>query len=108
MTTKLNLHRSNVSDDRRQADVHVFRLFDDLLQRRHEVRSEGFVDEPPVEGQGRAHGREGQASLAVDLLPAAADGQDCALRRVDDCCELLDAEHAQIGNGESAALETKY
>jgi hypothetical protein len=31
--------------------------------------------------------------------------QDACLRWVDDCGEVVDAEHAQVGNGESAARE---
>jgi hypothetical protein len=39
---------------------------------------------------------------------SAADGQDGALRRVDDGRELFDAEHAQVGNGESPALKFNF
>ena len=34
-----------------------------------------------------------------------ADGQDAGLRRVDDRVELLDAEHAQVADGQRAALQ---
>lgn len=80
-------------------------MLEDLLERGHEVGRQGLVDEPPVEGQGRPHRVERPSGLSVDLLPAVADGQDGALRRVDDGRELLDAEHAQVGDGESASLK---
>ena len=61
-----------------------------------------------VKGEGRAHGREGGTCLTVNLLPTAANGQNGTLRRVDDGSKLLDSEHAQVGDGESAALKKKF
>ena len=43
--------------------------------------------------------------LTTGALLAGADRQDAALRRVDDRGELLDAEHAEVGDREGAALE---
>ena len=39
------------------------------------------------------------------LLVRAADGKDARLRAVDDGRELLEAEHAEVGDGEGAAAE---
>ena len=100
-----DLHGSGFPDHRRKSNVHVFRPLKDLLERGHEVGRERFVDESSVEGERRSHRAERSARLAVDLLPAAADGQDGALRRVDDGRELLDAEHAQVGDGKRASLQ---
>lgn len=38
------------------------------------------------------------------LLGSAADGEDARLRGVDDGSEVLDAEHAEVGDAEAAAL----
>jgi hypothetical protein len=38
------------------------------------------------------------------LLHDATDGQDAGIGRVDDGGELLDAEHAQVGDGEGVAF----
>lgn len=36
---------------------------------------------------------------------STADREDARLRWVDDCTEVGDVEHAQVGNGEGSALE---
>ena len=59
-----------------------------------------------VAGERHAHHRgDGEVALGVDdrtLLPCP-DGQDHAFGRIDDRREILDAEHAEIGDGERAA-----
>ena len=39
------------------------------------------------------------------LLDDVADGENRGLRRIDDGVEAVDAEHAEVGDGERAALE---
>ena len=43
------------------------------------------------------------ASLHDGLPGCAADGEDGGLGRVDDGGEFLDAEHAEVGDGEGGA-----
>ena len=47
----------------------------------------------------------GNWTLDSFLLRCRAHCEDGDLRRVDDGCELVDAEHAQVRYGEGAALD---
>src|ERR1044071_8304283 len=69
-------------------------------------RGEGAVDHRVVGGEVHRHRRpRGDAAVCGDHARRdAPDGEDRRLRRVDDRGEAVDAEHAEIGDGESAAL----
>ena len=59
-----------------------------------------------VEGAGNAHNRGDGQSVIDDIgtFFPCPDREDHRLWRVDDSVELLDAHHAHVGNGRSAAL----
>ena len=79
-----------------------------FLKAARNSRADGAVDDAVIDRERAAHHR-GDRELAVlhdGALLAGADRQDAALRRVDDGGELLDAEHAEIGDREAAALDT--
>src|SRR5205807_8504306 len=67
---------------------------------------EGAVDRTVIDREGHSqHRGDADGAVGDDCLGAGgADGEDRRLGRVDDSAELLDAEAAEAGDGESAAL----
>src|SRR3546814_17711087 len=59
-----------------------------------------------IEAAGGAHHRRHAKRVVDDMWPllARADREDHRLGRIDDGVELLDAVHAQVGDGRRAAL----
>src|SRR3546814_16071856 len=59
-----------------------------------------------IEAAGGAHHRRHAKRVVDDMWPllARADREDHHLGRIDDGVELLDAVHAQVGDGRRAAL----
>ena len=70
------------------------------------MRAGSTIDGAVIEAAAGGHHR-GDLQCAVDdigALFASTHGHDHALRRVDDRVELLDAEHAEVGQAGGAAL----
>src|SRR5581483_1421068 len=90
----------------RALEQHQRGLFDEALEGLHEPCPDGAVDDAMVAGDRAGHHRPDR-ELSIDddrALLAGPDREDAALRRVDDGGELLDPEHAEIGDRERAAL----
>uniref|UniRef100_A0A1I7Z7I9 PBPe domain-containing protein n=1 Tax=Steinernema glaseri TaxID=37863 RepID=A0A1I7Z7I9_9BILA len=85
----------------REDELRVGDVLRELVQ---EALGATLVDGARVEAQRDPEAAFGLQRL-VQLRLRAADGQDRRLRGVDDGGELRDAEHAQVGHGEGAALE---
>ena len=86
-----------------QHNHRVFQVFDDRFQ---QFRPKRAVDDPVIDAQRDRHHRgNGQfAILAHDrFLDARAYSQDRAMRRVDHRIKIVDAEHAEVGDGEGSA-----
>lgn len=63
-----------------------------------------------VRGEGDVHhvdGLEARLSVSDDLLGGSSDGEDARLRRVDDGGEVVDSEHAEVGDGEGSSLRNE-
>src|SRR2546425_1658141 len=60
-----------------------------------------------VAGQGQHHGRldGGLTVEGDDAVGDAADGEDGGLRRIDDGVEGIHTVHAEVADGEAAALD---
>src|SRR5713226_7799087 len=87
------------------AQKQVKRVFEYLLECLQELRSGGAVDHAMIAGHGDAH-RLTNDDLAVvhdRLWRHGADGQDCALRRINHRSELVDAEHSEVADRETGA-----
>ena len=85
--------------------------FEGLLDQVGEVAEEACgaraVEGAVVTRQRQHHGRP-DGGLTIerdDPVGDAADGEDRRLRRVDDGVEGIDAEHAEVADGEGAALD---
>src|ERR1700761_6392739 len=86
---------------------HGGRFFDELPERLQEAGAGRTIDDPVIAGQRDGHHRRG-LDLVADhhsALLACAHCHDRGMRRVDHGGEILDAEHAEIGDREGAALE---
>src|SRR5215207_9053324 len=85
---------------------HPHRVLDEVLQGADQSRPEGAVDGAVVTGEGEAHHRRDRELALAHHRPllARADGEDGRVRRVDDCREVLDAEHAEVRDRGRAAL----
>src|SRR5215218_2044665 len=92
----------------RRASVHEHqRVLNQPPQRLEELGAHGPIDDPMVAAHGDAHAAA-HDGLAVDddeLLLARADGEDPRLGRIDDRCELVDAEHAEVAHREGGSGE---
>src|SRR3954453_10734825 len=90
-----------------RSQQHRDRVFDQLLEGADPLRAGRAVDDAVVAGERAAHhGRDRERAVLDDrALLAGADREDHALRRVYHRGELLDPEHAEVGDREGAALE---
>src|SRR6185312_13007316 len=81
------------------------RILQHGLERLEEPGSRGAVDHPVIARHGEAKPPpDGELPLVHGrLFGDASDRQDARLRRVDYRRELVDVEHAEIGDGERAA-----
>mmetsp|Transcript_7363 Transcript_7363/g.16111 ORF Transcript_7363/g.16111 Transcript_7363/m.16111 type:complete len:212 (+) Transcript_7363:223-858(+) len=94
-------------------EQHLQRVLDDLLESLQPGRCERAVDDAVVGRERDGHEALGDKGVGGSVgavvghheLLGAADGQDARLRSVDDGGELLDAHHAEVGDGEGAADE---
>src|SRR5436190_17570672 len=96
-----------VSAMARLLDQHRCRLLDIGPEGLQELRAQRAVDDAMIDRERAAH-HVADHHLALahdDALLADADREDHRLRRIDDGGELLDPEHAEVGDRESAALE---
>ena len=88
----------------------MIRIFQDGIEILQELTRNIWVDGPDVVRQ-RERDELPHLELALVLRRRhhprrrAADGQDGGLRRIDDRFERGDAEHAEVGHREGAALE---
>lgn len=87
---------------------HLQGVLNESLERVQELGSNGTVDGTVVRAEGDGHD-VGSAVLAIlgtgeNTLLGGTDGHDARLWGVDDGCELLDAHHAHVGDGEGATL----
>ena len=91
-----------------KSQQHRLRILNKLLKMLEPLSANCPVHDPVVTRHRDPH-HAGHGGLTVrprhHLLLGAAHGQDAGLGRVDDGGELVDAEHAQVGDGEAAALE---
>src|SRR5262249_51811803 len=91
------------SDEKRQ------RLLDEVGERSEELGAARSVERTMVAGQ-REHHRGLDDRLAADRDDAvgdAAGSEDRRLRRIDDGVEGVDAVHAEVADGEAAALDVR-
>src|SRR5258708_29259528 len=85
---------------------HHDRIFDQHLEGADQLGAERAVDGAVIAGQRDAHYVR-RFDLAIPdyrALFAGADREDAGMRRVDDSGEMIDAVHAEVGDGGGAAL----
>jgi hypothetical protein len=71
-----------------------------------QLRPQRAVDDPVIDAERDGHDRgHGQFAIRADdgFLHARAHREDRAVGRVDDGVEIVDAEHAEVGDREAAA-----
>lgn len=86
------------------------RVFEVAFERLEPARADGAVDDAVVGRERDLHDLRGpEAALVLgrghERGRGGADGENARLRRVDDGGEVRDVEHAEVGDGEGAALE---
>src|SRR5690606_14219543 len=88
-------------DDARLGEHH-HRLLQEVLQRLEEASAGRAVDHTVIAAHGHAHAWPDHdlAVLYDHLLLDPAHREDRRLRRIDDRGELIDAIHAEVGDGE--------
>src|SRR3954468_7320376 len=79
--------------------------FEEILEGREERGGGGRVEGPVVDREREPHrAADGDRTLVLHHGPCGgADGEDRGLGRVDDRGELVDPEHAEVGDGEGPA-----
>lgn len=94
------------------SEQHSLGVLDELLELLAPQRGNGSIDDPMIAAQGHIHHVDNLKLLVAvgvivrhDLLEGATDGQDASLRRVDDRAEVVHAVHAEVRDGEGAALQ---
>lgn len=79
------------------------------LERSQPPRADSAIDRTMIARKSDLHDVDGlEAALFLgsgdERGLCGADGEDAGLRGVDDCREVGDVEHAEVGDGEGATL----
>lgn len=89
-----------------RSDQHPEGFFQQTFQSLQEGRSGRSVYHPVIAGQCDLHDITGYDCPVLHdrHLLDRADRQDAGIGRIDDGCEIIDTEHAQVGDGEGASF----
>src|SRR5580704_15795786 len=90
----------------RASHHHHDRIFDQGFEGADQLGTQGAIYGAVIAGQGHTHHMSYLDLAAPHDRPllAGADGEDRGMRRVDDSGEVVDAIHAEVGDGRGAAL----
>jgi len=84
------------------SDQHAYRLFEQRAEGLEELGSGGAVYYAVVAAEGNIHGLNGLhfAVHYANRVFNGTNGHDAGIGRIDDGCERVDAEHAEVADSE--------